>query len=128
MKQSIKIIGLFIVVFAASTQLSMGQQSETNSLNTKAKIMKTYVIERELPGAGSLTPADLRGVAQKSNAVLKKIGPSIEWQSSYVTGNKLYCVYKAENAELIRQHAKEGGFPCNSVQEVVTTIGPTTGE
>lgn len=128
MKQGIKIIGLFIAVFALSTQLSMGQQSEKNSLNTKTKIMKTYVIERELPGAGALTSGDLRGIAQKSNAVIKKIGPSIEWQHSYVTGNKLYCIYKAENEEVIRDHAKQGGFPCNSVHEVATVFGPKNGE
>lgn len=90
--------------------------------------MKTYVIEREVPGAGNLTPEQLKDLSQKSCNVLKDLGPSIHWLQSYVTGNKLYCVYQAENEDLIRQHAKMGGFPCNSVQEVATVISPKTAE
>jgi len=90
--------------------------------------MKTYVIERNIPGAGDLTPAQLKGISQTSCTVLKEMGPKIEWQHSYVTGDKVYCVYKAENKELIEEHAKKGGFPANSINEVATTISPATAE
>ncbi len=88
--------------------------------------MKTYVIEREIPGAGKLTEAQLQSVAQKSNGVLAGMGSRIEWVHSYVTGNKIYCIYKAENEELVREHAKKGGFPANSVQQVGSIINPAT--
>ena len=88
--------------------------------------MKTYLIEREIPGAGKLTPVELQGVSQKSCSVLTEMGPSIQWVHSYVTGNKIYCIYKAENAELIREHAKKGGFPANSIVEITTVISPET--
>lgn len=88
--------------------------------------MKTYVIEREIPGAGTLSKSDLKSISQKSCAVLKNLGPEIQWVHSYVTGNKIYCIYKAENEELVREHAKKGGFPANSVQEVSTIINPDT--
>lgn len=88
--------------------------------------MKTYVIEREIPNAGKLTPAELKAISQTSCGVLKEMGPRIQWQHSYVTGNKIYCVYKAENIELIKEHAKKGGFPANSIQEVATVISPET--
>lgn len=89
--------------------------------------MPQYVIERRWPGAGSLTPEQLKGVAQKSNGALAELGPSITWEHSYVTGDKIYCVYSAPNAEIIREHAKRGGFPADSVQEVTTVINPATG-
>ncbi len=90
--------------------------------------MPQYVIERTLPGAGSLTPEQLRDISKKSNSVLSELGPSITWDHSYVTGDKIYCVYTAPNAELIREHAKRGGFPADSVSEVATVITPQTGE
>ena len=90
--------------------------------------MKTYVIEREIPGAGKFTPEQLKAISQTSCGVLKDMGPSIEWIQSYVTGDKIYCIYKAENEELVRKHAKLGGFPCNSVEEVATIISPKTAE
>ena len=89
--------------------------------------MPQYVIERTLPGAGSLTPDQLKGVAQKSNSVLKDLGPQIQWLHSYVTGDKIYCVYDAPNPDIIREHAKRGGFPADSVSEVKTVINPATG-
>jgi hypothetical protein len=85
-----------------------------------------YVIEREMPGVGKLSPEELKGAAQKSCSVLRNLGPDIQWLQSYVTGDKLYCVYLAPNAELVREHAKEGGFPANSVSEVTTIISPKT--
>ena len=88
--------------------------------------MKTYVIEREIPNAGKLTAEQLKTIAQTSCAVLEEIGPSIEWIHSYVTGNKIYCIYKAENEELIREHASKGGFPANTISEVASIISPAT--
>jgi hypothetical protein len=89
--------------------------------------MPQYVIERTLPCAGKLTAEQLRGVAQKSNSVLNELGPEIEWLHSYVTGDKIYCVYNAPNPEMIREHAKRGGFPADSVLEVKANINPATG-
>lgn len=89
--------------------------------------MPQYVIERTLPGAGSLSPDQLRAISQKSNSVLEQLGPSIKWDHSYVTGEKIYCVYTAPNAEIIREHASKGGFPADSVEEVKNVISPATG-
>lgn len=90
--------------------------------------MPKYVIERELPGAGKLSGRDLQAVSQKSCDVLRKLGPSIQWVQSYVTDDKIYCVYIAPNADVIRQHAAEGGFPANRVSQVRGMIDPTTAE
>ena len=88
--------------------------------------MRKYVIERDIPGAGQLSPEQLQGVAQKSCSVLNKLGPQIQWVQSYVTGDKVYCVYLAPNEEIIREHARQGGFPANRISEVKTIIDPTT--
>ncbi len=88
--------------------------------------MPKYIIEREIPGAGQLSPAQLQGVAQKSCSVLNKLGPQIQWVESYVTGDKVYCVYIAPNEEIIREHARQGGFPANRISAVKTVIDPTT--
>ena len=90
--------------------------------------MPKYVIEREIPGAGKLTAEQLKGIAQTSCGVLDKMGPQIQWVQSYVTGDKIYCVYIAPNEEMVREHAKQGGFPANSVSQVATIIDPTTAE
>ena len=90
--------------------------------------MPQYLIEREIPGAGQLSPADLRGISQKSCDVLNRMGPQIQWVHSYVTGDKIYCVYRAPNEEMVREHARQGGFPANRVSEVTTIIDPTTAE
>ena len=90
--------------------------------------MPKYVIERDIAGAGNLSPADLQGISQKSCAVLAKMGPQIQWVQSYVTGDKIYCVYIAPNEELVREHARQGGFPANRVSEVRAIIDPTTAE
>jgi hypothetical protein len=90
--------------------------------------MPKYVIEREIPGAGAFSPNELQDIAQTSNNVLKNLGPEIQWVESYVTGDKIYCVYIASNEELIRQHAEQGSFPCNRVSEIKNMIDPTTGE
>ena len=90
--------------------------------------MPKYLIEREIPGAGKLTPQDLQAISQKSCSVLQNLGPQIEWLHSYVTGDKIYCVYMAPNEELIREHARQGGFPANRVSEVRTIISPATAQ
>jgi len=88
--------------------------------------MPQFVIERTIPGAGSLTAEQLKAVSQTSCGVLKTLGPTIQWEHSYVTDDKIYCVYSAPNAEMIREHARLGGFPAESVEEVRTVISPAT--
>jgi cell division inhibitor SulA len=90
--------------------------------------MPRYLIERELSGAGQLTADDLRSISQKSCTVLRELGPDIQWVQSYVTDDKIYCVYIAPSERLIREHAKRGGFPCNRVSQVAARIDPTTAE
>lgn len=90
--------------------------------------MPKYVIEREIPGAGNLTPAELNGISQKSCSVLHELGPQVQWVHSYVTDDKVYCVYIAPDESAVRQHAEKGGFPANSIAEVKTVIDPTTAE
>ena len=90
--------------------------------------MPKYVIEREIPGAGKISPQDLQAISQKSCGVLSGLGPQIQWVQSYVTDDKIYCIYIAPNKELVQEHARQGGFPANSVAEVKTMIDPTTAE
>jgi Protein of unknown function (DUF4242) len=90
--------------------------------------MPKYVIEREVPGAGSLTPEQLKSISQTSCSVLSKLGCEIQWIQSFVTGDKIYCIYRASNEELIKEHAQLGGFPANIIAEVSTTIDPGTAE
>jgi predicted Rdx family selenoprotein len=90
--------------------------------------MPKYLIERNIPGAGQLSTQDLTAIAQKSCGVLQGLGPQIQWVQSYVTGDKITCLYIAPNEEMIREHARQGGFPADSVQEVLEVIDPTTAE
>lgn len=90
--------------------------------------MPQYLIERNIPGAGKLSAADLKGISQKSCGVLNKMGPQIQWVHSYVTGDQIFCVYRAPNEEMVREHARQGGFPADKVSEIKTTINPTTAE
>jgi cell division inhibitor SulA len=90
--------------------------------------MPKYIIEREIPGAGKLTSDQLQAVSQKSCGVLKQLGPQIQWLESYVTDDKIYCVYIAPNEQLVREHAKQGGFPANRVSQIKQIIDPTTAE
>lgn len=90
--------------------------------------MPKYVIEREIPEAGKLTKEQLHAISQKSCGVLSAMGPQIQWVQSYVTDDKIYCVYIAPNEEMVREHAKQGGFPANRVSEVKGVIDPTTAE
>jgi hypothetical protein len=90
--------------------------------------MPKYVIEREIPGAGKLSAEQLKSISQTSCGVLTNMGPQIQWINSYVTADKIYCVYIAPNEDMVREHASQGGFPANSVSEVMAIIDPTTAE
>ncbi len=90
--------------------------------------MPRYVIERDLPGAGKLSPEDLKGISRKSCGVLDELGPKIQWQESFVTDDKIYCIYIAPNEELVLEHARKGGFPANRVSEVRAMIDPVNAE
>ena len=90
--------------------------------------MPKYVIEREIPGAGKLSKDELRSISAKSCSILQKLGPEIQWLHSYVTDDKIYCVYIAPNEAMVREHAKQGGFPADKVSEVREVIDPTTAE
>ena len=90
--------------------------------------MPKYVIEREIPNAGKLSKDELRAISQKSCGVLRNLGPQIQWLQSYVTDDKLYCVYIAPNEKMVREHAEQGGFPANRISEVKSIIDPTTAE
>lgn len=117
----ILVTALFFFSFQSNAQ-------STNNTEKKEPVLKTYLIERNIPGAGNLTQADLKGISQKSCSVIKEIGTSIQWIHSYVTGNKVFCVYKAENEELLKEHARKGGFPITSITQINTTISPATAE
>jgi hypothetical protein len=111
--------------FAVSAQT---KNSKDNEKTSNTSNMKTYLIKRDIPDAGKLSQEELKAISQTSCSVLKEMGPKIEWVHSYVTGDQIYCVYKAENENLIREHAKKGGFPANSIIEVGTIISPATAE
>ena len=90
--------------------------------------MPRYVIEREIPGAGNLSQAELVAISQKSCSVLDELGPRIQWVESFVTEDKIYCIYQAPNKEIVREHAEMGGFPANRIEEIATVISPVTAE
>lgn len=90
--------------------------------------MPQFVIEREMPGVGKLGPSELKGASQTSCSVLRELGPEIQWVHSYVTDDKIYCIYRAPNEQMIRDHAERGGFPANAISQVRTMIDPTTAE
>ena len=90
--------------------------------------MPRFVIERDIPGAGGLTPNELRAISRKSCSVLRSMGPEIQWVQSFVTGDKIYCVYVAPSEEAVREHASRGGFPANRVSQVMAVIDPVTSE
>lgn len=123
-----KTFKLILVLIVFTLNYTQAQEKENQTTIKNNDTMKTYVIERNIPGAGELTSEQLKGISQKSCSVLKEMGPKIEWQHSYVTGDKVYCVYKANNKQLIEEHAKKGDFPANSVSEVKTVISPATAE
>ena len=120
MKKIIQHLGLLFVsmLFTAFAFA----QTQTKNDNT----MKTYVIERDIPGAGQFSAEKLKAISQTSCTVLKEMGPSIQWLHSYVTGDKIFCVYKAENIDLIKEHGKKGGFPVTAIYQVNDVISPAT--
>jgi hypothetical protein len=87
-----------------------------------------FIVEREVPGAGKLTPAEVQAISQKSCSVLQKLGPQIQWVESYITDDKIYCVYIAPNEEVIREHSRQGGFPADRISEIRMVIDPTSAE
>lgn len=119
------LVTMLFTGFVASAQKTSSSTNSTTANNTQ---MKTYLIEREIPGAGEFTPEKLKTISQTSCSVLKEMGPKIQWIQSYVTGNKIYCIYKAESADLIREHAKRGGFPANTIVEISSVISPATAQ
>ena len=115
-----------MLLFAGFTSTAQ-QKTLMNHSKPKNEItMKTYLIERDIPNAGNFTAAELKGISQTSCTVLREMGPQIKWLQSYVTGNKIYCVYMAENEDLINEHGNKGGFPVTSITEIATTISPAT--
>ena len=126
MKTKTKGLALLIAILFFAGYASIAQKSKTNFKTSKTTEMKTYLIEREIPGAGSFTAEKLKAISQTSCGVLKEMGPQIQWLHSYVAGDKIYCIYKAANEELIREHAKKGGFPANKIVEVSSVISPET--
>lgn len=98
------------------------------SIFIETYVMPKYIIEREIPRAGNLSSDQLKAISQKSREVLCQLGTDIQWIHSYVAGNKIYCIYLAPNEELIREHAKRGGFPANSITEIANIIEPMTAE
>jgi uncharacterized protein DUF4242 len=111
-----------VLALCLAVPLSTLAQSE------RSKTMAKYVIERDLPGAGKLSPAELRAISHKSRSVLAEMGPKIQWVESYVTDDKIYCVYIAESESDIRKHAQTGGFPVNRVSRIRTMIDPTSAD
>lgn len=128
MKKIIAHATVFLILVQFSTVI--GQEVNSSKLNEGQNLkhpqLKTFLIEREIPDAGNLSAEDLRGISQKSCAVIKEMGPEIQWLHSYVTDDKVYCLYKAENKDLIRQHAEAGGFPVNYITELAIRIDPST--
>lgn len=106
----------------AQTTTAAGDNSK------KEETMKTYLIERDIPGASKFTPVELKGISQKSCTVLKEMGNSIKWIQSYVAGDKIFCVYQATNESLLREHAQKGGFPVTKITQVANIISPASAE
>jgi len=117
---------LAIMLFAGYTSMAQNATETTNSNTKNETVMKTYLIERNIPNAGKLTADELKAISQTSCGVLKQMGPKIQWVQSYVVGDKIFCVYKAENEELLREHAQKGGFPINNIYQVASIISPAT--
>ena len=128
MKRNIHYCALVVIMLLALGFSGMAQTTfvTENAKTKKQSTMKMYVIEREIPDLGKFTHEQLKNASQTSCGVLKSIGPKIEWVQSYVTGNKMYCIYRAESVELIKEHAQKGGFPANSIVEVSEIISPAT--
>lgn len=120
---------LILTLVLMTTGCSNNERSSAEIIRAEAKAsnLNMYVIEREIPGASKLSAEDLKGISQASNGVLDEMGEDIKWMHSYVAGDKVYCVYTAASEDLVREHAKKGGFPANSVTKVSMVIDPSTG-
>ena len=123
-----RILIISIMLFTGYASMAQTTAATNHSTTTKTPTMKTYLIERDIPDAGKLSPEQLKAISKTSCSVLKEMGPQIQWIQSYVTGDKIFCVYKAENEALIREHAKKGGFPANQITEISTVISPATAQ
>lgn len=119
---------LLLSLLGAVTSVSALANPGADTPSAPVPTREMYVIERTIPGAGKLTAEQLKGISQTSCGVLQAMGPEIEWVRSYVTGDKVYCIYLAPNEQMIREHAKRGGFPVDVVSKVATIIGPKTAE
>lgn len=119
---------LLVISITFFSVITAKAQTDMASTEKMKPALKTFLIERDIPGAGQLTATDLKGISQKSCTVIKDMGDAISWVQSFVTGNKIYCVYRAENETLLREHAKKGGFPITSITEINNTISPKTAE
>lgn len=129
MKQIFKnLLTSFVVIGCAFSGVYAQAAGSAAATASAPATMKTYVIERDIPGAGAFTPETLKDISKKSCSVLNSMGPSIQWVQSYVTGNKIFCVYRAENEQLLREHAQKGGFPITNIYEVSTVISPATAQ
>lgn len=117
----------FLVLTASMLVIVFAIHAQTPAATVPPKL-KTYVIERDIPGAGAFSAEKLKDISKTSCSVLNTMGSSIQWVQSYVTGDKIFCVYKAENEELLREHAKKGGFPITNVYEVSNVISPATAQ
>jgi hypothetical protein len=118
--------GFAVAAFVAASMM-MGASTNAYAAGNKKPVMHTYIIERTIPNAGNLTKQQLHDISAKSNGILKDMGPDIQWVDSYVTQDKIYCIYRATDPELIREHAKKGGFPADSINQIDTVISPKTG-
>lgn len=124
----------WIVPAALAATMLLGASALAQDAAKAAKVpapskgMHTYVIERDIPNAGNLSKKELHDISVKSNGVIKDLGPDIKWVDSFVTQDKVYCIYQAKNEDIIREHAKRGGFPANNISEVKTVISPATGK
>ena len=119
---------LAVVLSFAGSPAFAANAAAAKAPHHKKVVMHTYIIERTIPGAGNLTKAQLRDISKQSNGIIKDMGPQITWVDSYVTQDKVYCIYRAANPDLIREHAKRGGFPADRISEVDTMISPATGK
>lgn len=127
MKKSL-IINLFLLTLILFSMSHLNAQNSGAATTQNSPELKTYLIERDIPGAGLMPDTVLKVISQKSCAVLKEMGTGIVWVQSYVTGNKIFCVYRAEKEELLREHAKKGGFPITYITQINNIISPKTAE
>jgi len=128
MKKSLTINLFFILTLILFSMSHLHAQNSGSATNQKPTELKTFLIERDILGAGLMPDSVLKGISQKSCSVLKEMGKGIVWVQSYVTGNKIFCVYRAEKEELLREHAQKGGFPITSITQINNIISPKTAE